>query len=122
MDASNFGLRFGPYLETPIYKRLWVNVGAGMALGLVQGEFSYRDSYTAGVPPNTVSGSATDFRALLGWYVGGGLTYKFSHYWGVFYTAQYQQLPDYTLNADAVEARLKAGNGLFQSMGISYSF
>ena len=122
MDASNFGLRFGPYLETPIYKRLWANVGAGMALGLVQGEFSYRDSYTSGATPSTVSGSATDFRALLGWYVGGGLTYKFSHYWGVFYTAQYQQLPDYTLNADAVEARLKAGNGLFQSMGISYSF
>lgn len=122
MDASNFGLRFGPYFESPIYKRLWGTVGAGMALGMVQGEFNYRDTYTSGVGPNTVSGSATDFRALLGWYAGGGLYYKFSHYWGVFYNAQYQQLPDYTLNVGEVEAKFKAGNGLFQSMGVSYSF
>jgi hypothetical protein len=118
MDASNFGLRFGPYLESPIYKRLWGNVGAGMAIGMVQGEFRYSDTYAA----STVSGSATDFRALLGWYIGGGLSYKLSHYWGIFYNAQYQQLPDYTLNAGNVEAKLKAGNGLFQSIGISYSF
>jgi hypothetical protein len=122
LEANTYGLRFGPFFESPIYKRLWGTVGTGLALGMVDGEVRYRDSYTDGVRPSSVYGSASDFSVLVGWYIGGGVSYKLSHCWSLFYNAQYQWLPDYTLNVDATEAKLKAGNGLFQSIGISYSF
>ena len=122
LEANIYGLRLGPYFEGPIYKRLWGTIGAGVALGLVDGEFHYRDSYTAGVPASNRSGSVSDCSVLIGWYVGAGVSYKFNHSWSVFYNIQYQSLSDYTLNADGIEARLKLGNGIYQSIGVSYSF
>ena len=122
LEANIYGLRLGPYFEGPIYKRLWGTIGAGVALGLVDGEFEYRDSYTAGLPASNRSGSASSFTMLVGWYVGAGVSYKFNHRWRAFYNIQYQSLSDYTLNADGLEARLKLGNAIYQSIGVSYSF
>lgn len=122
ISANTYGLRLGPYVEIPLYKRLWANAGGGMSLGLVDGSFNYRDQFISGVPNGTVSGSASQFSALLGWYISGGLSLRFSHYWGVFYSAQYQQLPDYTISDGPAEAKLKAASGFLQSVGLSYSF
>ena len=122
LEANLYGLRLGPYFEGPIYKRLWGSIGLGVALGLADGEFEYRDTYTAGVPASDRSGSASSFNMLVGWYVGAGVSYKFNHRWSAFYDAQYQSLSDYTLNADGLEAKLQLGNGIFQSIGVSYSF
>ena len=118
LSANTYGLRLGPYFESPLYKNLWGNLGTGLAIGLVDGELRYADA-VQGLP---MSGSASDFSALVGWYIGGGLSYNFNHSWSLFYSAQYQWLPDYTLKAGATEATFKAGNGLFQSIGIRYSF
>ena len=118
LAANTYGLRLGPYLESPLYKSLWGTVGTGLAIGLVDGELKYADSIH-GLP---LSGSASDFSTLVGWYIGGGLSYKYNDSWSLFYNLQYQWLPDYTLKAGDTEARFKAGNGLFQSLGIRYSF
>ena len=116
--ANTYGLRLGPYFESPLYKKLSGTVGMGLAIGLADGELRYADT----VQSLPLSGTATDFSALVGWYFGGGLSYKWSDSWSLFYNAQYQWLPDYTLTAGPTEARIKAGNGLFQSIGIRYSF
>ena len=116
--ANTYGLRLGPYFESPLYKKLSGTVGMGLAIGLADGELRYADT----VQSLPLSGTATDFSALVGWYFGGGLSYKWSDSWSLFYNAQYQWLPDYTLTAGPTEARINAGNGLFQSIGIRYSF
>lgn len=116
--ANTYGLRLGPYFESPLYKKLSGTVGMGLAIGLADDELRYADT----VQSLPLSGTATDFSALVGWYFGGGLSYKWSDSWSLFYNAQYQWLPDYTLKAGPTEARINAGNGLFQSIGIRYSF
>ena len=116
--ANTYGLRLGPYFESPLYKKLSGTVGMGLAIGLADGELRYADT----VQSLPLSGTATDFSTLVGWYFGGGLSYKWSDSWSLFYNAQYQWLPDYTLTAGPTEARINAGNGLFQSIGIRYSF
>ena len=116
--ANTYGLRLGPYFESPLYKKLSGTVGMGLAIGLADGELRYADT----VQSLPLSGTATDFSALVGWYFGGGLSYKWSDSWSLFYNAQYQWLPDYTLTAGPTEARINAGNGLFQTIGIRYSF
>ena len=116
--ANTYGLRLGPYFESPLYKKLSGTVGMGLAIGLADGELRYADT----VQSLPLSGTATDFSTLVGWYFGGGLSYKWSDSWSLFYNAQYQWLPDYTLTAGPTEARINAGNGLFQTIGIRYSF
>ena len=116
--ANTYGLRLGPYFESPLYKKLSGTVGMGLAIGLADGELRYADT----VQSLPLSGTVTDFSTLVGWYFGGGLSYKWSDSWSLFYNAQYQWLPDYTLKAGPTEARINAGNGLFQTIGIRYSF
>ena len=118
LTANTYGFRLGPYFEGPIYKKVWGTIGTGLALGLVDSQYGYTDTFN-GVP---VSGSASDFSALVGWYLGAGLSYRFSHSWSLFYNAQYQWLPDYTYKSGTTEATFKPGNGLFQSIGVRYSF
>jgi opacity protein-like surface antigen len=118
LAANTYGFRLGPYFESPLYKNILGTVGTGLAIGLVDSDLSYVDTLHS----SPRSGSATDFGTLVGWYVGGGLSYKWNQSWSVFYNAQYQWLPDYNLKAGETEARFKAGNALFQSIGIRYSF
>lgn len=124
-NADMFGLRLGPYLEIPLDRKQRFNASfsGGLALAVVSGEFSYRESTTIqGAGTVQSSGSGTDSEFLVGGYFGGSFSYAFNPSWTVFAGASYQYLPSYSQTVDGREVELDFSKSVFVNVGFGFSF
>src|SRR5579859_1751330 len=76
LDVWLYDLRFGPYLELPLVRQLTLQVGGGVAAGLVDSTFSFSD--ITATPAGTVqtAGRGRSSGSLLGFYGEAGLAYR----------------------------------------------
>jgi hypothetical protein len=124
-NADMFGVRLGPYIEVPLDRKNRFNVSfsGGLALAVVSGEFSYRESTTIpGTGTVQSSGSGTDSEFLAGGYFGGTFSYAFNRSWNVFAGASYQYLPGYSQKVDGREVELDFSKSVFVNIGFGFSF
>jgi len=124
-DANMFGVRLGPYIEIPLDKRERFNVSfsGGLAMAVVSGEFSYRESTTIqGAGTVQSSGSGTDSEFLVGGYFGGNVSYSFTKAWSVFAGASYQYLSNYSQKVNGREIELDFSKSVFVNLGFGFSF
>lgn len=122
-DANLWGLRFGPYVEFPLCHHVDLHVSAGLALGLIDANATWRETYNIpGTGTSTVSGHGTDFDVLWGGYLSGDVSYQFNERWAVEVGAQLQDLGTYRHNFDGRGVVLDLSKSVFVEAGVSYSF
>ncbi len=122
LNAGMYTLRLGPYFTYPITERLSLDLGGGLAFGIVDSEFEFREAVTVGAATAKSAGhdSQTDF--LAGGYVGAQLGWQVFDHVSLFTGAQYQPLGSFTQKVAGKKAELDLVNPVFLSAGLRFSF
>jgi hypothetical protein len=121
-DANMFTFRLGPYVDIPIDERWTFSFSAGPALGIVDGEFSFRQNVRAGTTSDFQSGSGSNTDVVFGGYLSGVIRYAINECWGVYLGGQYLGLTDYEVKAGRQKVELDFARTAAANMGVSYSF
>ena len=123
LEGSLYNVRLGPYLTWPLGDRFSVQLGAGLAVGVVSGEFSFTEKLAAsGTVLATRTGSSDRTDALWGGYAGVQFTYRLAKHVEAFAGAQFQYLQDFKVQAGAKEAELGLGETVFVTTGVQFRF
>ncbi len=119
--AANFyGFRLGPYLDLPLNKHLLLTFSAGLAVTIVDAQFSYIESNPMeGV---TSAANASDVNVLAGGYVSALATLKLSPSVNVFAGMQFESSDSYQITAGTKRAEIDLSQALYFSAGLSFSF
>lgn len=120
-----YGFKLGPYAEVPLYKRLSLELGAGVAAVIADTELSYTETVRdpAGVNPVLLrSRTLNHSDNLFGFYGTGSLAYEVGNDIRIFVGGQYQHLGNATVSDGSKEATLKLGGTLEAVVGISIGF
>jgi opacity protein-like surface antigen len=122
LDANLWGGRLGPSLDYPITDRLNLWISAGLALGLLNADASWNETISLGTSSvdNVGRGSDSDF--LLGWYLGGNISWDITQRWSVLGGVQFQDLGRYSHNFGGRTAELDLSKSIFINIGASYRF
>ena len=122
-DANLWGFRLGPYVEMPLSKRWSLRLSGGLAVGLLDGDASWRE--TLAVPGRaaiTRTGGGSDQELLWGYYIGLQAAYQFNNRWGLEAVVQLQDLGVYDHNFGGRGVELDLSKAVFVHAGISFSF
>ncbi len=123
LDGTLYCLRVGPYARFALVKRLSLQLGAGLAVGIVDSEFRFTEtvsSATATLASRSGADSKTD--VLAGAYVDARFAYRLCSCAEVFVGAQYQYLPDFEQQAAGKKAHLDLGETAFVNAGFAVEF
>jgi len=123
-DANLWGFRVGPYLEMPLSKRWSLRLSGGLAVGLLDGDASWRDKLTSpdGATSITRHGGGSDTELLWGYYVGLQAAYQFNNRWGLEAGVQFQDLGLYNHNFGGTSVELDLSKSVFLHAGVSFNF
>jgi hypothetical protein len=120
-----YGFKLGPYAEVPLYKRLSLELGAGVAAVIADTELSYTETVRdpAGVNPVLLrSRTLNHSDNLFGFYGTGSLAYEVGNDIRIFVGGQYQHLGNATVSDGSKEATLKLGGTIEAVVGVSIGF
>ena len=123
LSGDMFNLRFGPFAEWNLTRRLSfaASVGVTLAPTSVAYDFSETDTLASGDRFST-SGHSSRSKVLYGPYVSGLLRYNFNPRWGLYVGAQFQNLTDLNQSIGSRSARLDPGATLYGTVGVTWSF
>jgi hypothetical protein len=121
-DANLWGFRVGPYIEYPFTKKFNLHLTGGLAMGLLDGEASWKETLTLGAFSTTQSGGGHDLNVLFGYYIGLDANYQLNDRWGMDAGVQFQDLGTYDHNFGGRTVELDLSRSIFVHAGISYSF
>ncbi len=123
-EANLWGFRLGPYLEYPLSDKLSLHLSGGLAVGLLAGDATWKETLTlpGGGSSTTMSGGGSDTALLFGYYVGLNAAYQINDRWSVEAGIQFQDLGTYDHNFGGRSLELDLSKSLFIQAGISYSF
>ncbi len=123
LEAKFYGVRVGPYLDLPIGERALLTLSAGLAVTIVDGEYSFAESYiTPGGATIRNAARRSDTSAVVGGYAGARATVKLAKHLDLFTGFQYQCSDNYKLRAANKEAEINLRSALFVSAGLGYTF
>jgi hypothetical protein len=122
LDATLYTLRLGPSIYWDLPRRFGLALGAGPAVGLVDGKYKYNETITTagGSIQNSGSASGTDF--VFGGYVNGTLLYHLQNNGDLYLGAQYMPMTDATINGGGRQGRLNLDGQLYFSVGLNWPF
>lgn len=122
-DATVWGFRLGPYAEFQLHRRWALDVGAGLAAAVVNGEAAWSETLTVnGVTDPTHSGRGSSTDVMFGWYVGANILYHINRRWDANAGVQYQDIGIYHQTAGARQAELDLSGSLYLTIGVSRRF
>jgi hypothetical protein len=120
-DADVFGLRVGPYLEFPLSQQWLLSLSGGLALALVNSDFSFTETIALpNHPPVSAASSHNDL--LIGGFVAGNVSYRVSKDWAIFGGVQFQHVGEYSHTLNGRTAVLDLTATVFVVVGASFSF
>lgn len=123
LDAALYGFRLGPYLDVPLSKCLLLTLSAGLAVTIVDGEYSYAESSrTPGGTLLSSAGRASATDAVFGGFVGLQASLKLGKHVNAFTGLQYQGSDSYKIRAGDKEAEIDFSGAMFWTVGLSFSF
>ena len=123
LDATLYAIRLGPSLQFELNRHWAVSVGAGAAVGIVEGELRFDEMIVSG---NGASGrnsgrvGGTD--VTFGGYVSALVMYHAVENGDVYIGVQYMPLGSAQISGGGREARLNMSGGVYFSAGINWPF
>ena len=122
-DADIWGFRLGPYAEYPLGQNLDLWFSGGLAVGLVDGSASWKETASlAGGGTMVGSGGGSDLGLLWGGYLSAKVSWQLSEHWSAESGVQYQYLGTYEHNFGGQVMQLDLSKSMFITIGLDYSF
>jgi len=118
LDADLWGLRLGPYAEFPLGDKFRVSLSAGVAVGLVDADVSWKETFGLA----SISGSGHDQDWLIGGYAGANIAWDFSERWSALAGVQYQYLGTYDHAFGGRRVELDLSSSIFVTVGVGFRF
>jgi len=123
LDADIWGLRLGPYLETPVGSKIRLSLSGGVAGGWLDGSASWNETISiGGVQGATLSGSGHANKMLWGFYVAGNVSWQFAPRWSAVAGVQYQDLQDFDHAFGGRQVQVGLSESIFATFGVSFNF
>lgn len=123
LNASLYGIRLGPYLDIPVGRRAYFTLSAGLAVAVVQSDYSFSQSYTAPTSATVVSsGSNARSDALPGGFVAAAFSYRLGKSVTAHLGAQYQNTGTFTQTVSDKQAEIDLSQGVFFTVGLGWEF
>lgn len=125
LDVTLYTVRLGPSFYWDLSENVGMSLGAGPAIGIASGDYSYNETITTGSvsTPNHGSFGSTD--VVFGGYVNGALMYHIDDngrnadlYLGV----QYMPMQDANFSSGGRSSTLNLGGQVYISAGINWPF
>ncbi|MEJ0088904.1 MAG: hypothetical protein WDM80_04005 [Limisphaerales bacterium] len=122
LDVMIYTIRFGPSFYWDLNEYFGFSLGAGPAVGIVSGNYSYNENIIAGglSSHNTGSFSSTDL--VFGGYVNGTFMYHILNDADLYLSAQYMPMGSVSFSDAGRESKLNLGGQVYISAGISWPF
>jgi hypothetical protein len=120
VDAALVDLRLGPSFNIPVFKRLSVQAGGGLAVGLVDSRFTFTETPVSGT--GSVSGANNRTGFVVGAYAEAGLAYRFYRSASLFTGAQFEYLGNFKQSAEGRSSQLDLGQTVFFEFGVQWQF
>ena len=111
LDATLYDFRLGPTVDLNITKRLSVELGGGLAVGVVDSTFAVNET-------TTTSSTACQ----VGAYAEAGLAYRVAKAASLFAGAQFQYLGDFNQSVGGRSVQLDLSQSIFCLVGLELHF
>ncbi len=122
-DGDLFSFRAGPYLDIPLDERWTITLSAGLAAGVIDGEFKFNQSVTTPGGTTRQRGTGHETDVLFGGFASASIHCKINDRWGVFVNGQYLGLVDsYEVSARGQKMEMDFNKTAFFSAGVTFSF
>jgi hypothetical protein len=117
-----YDLRFGPYLELPLVQRLTIQIGGGLAAGLVDSTFFFSDTTLTSAGIEQAAGRGQNTESLLGFYGEAGLAYQVLPQTSLFAAGQFQYLGEVQQSAASRSVQLDLRRSVYFVVGAQLHF
>ena len=122
LDVSLYGLRLGPSFYWDVSRRFGLSLGAGPAVGLVNGDYKYNEYITLNAVTTNNSGEISGTELIYGGYVNASLMYHLQNNGDIYISAQYQPMTDATISGGGRQGTLDLSGQLYFSIGLNWPF
>jgi hypothetical protein len=124
IETTAFAIRFGPTVDIPLGKPLWMQLGGGLHVLYADSDFSYREMVSVEGLSQAVaqSGSATEQEWLFGAYLRGQVLCTISRSLGIFANIEYLMTDQIEVSAGSHRATLDFGSSFGCALGLAWSF
>lgn len=118
LSAGLWTLRLGPYIEYPVRDRVTVGLSGGIEGGMLNANLSWNES--AGSYRS--AGEYDDSKVLVGFFVGGTVSWQFADRWSLSGGVQYHNLGIYEHAYQDRTVELNLNKALYATIGVGWSF
>ncbi|HWN93393.1 MAG TPA: hypothetical protein VNT99_00030 [Methylomirabilota bacterium] len=121
-EADLFAFRLGPYIDCPIDENWMFSISAGPAVGIVDGEFRFRQTVKTDTGRRFQSGSGSETDIVFGGYLSGTIHWAINEQWGLFIGGHYTALTSYEVKAGEQKAEIRFARVASATFGVTFSF
>lgn len=122
LDVTLYSVRLGPSVYWDLNQYLGVSAGAGPAVGIVSGNYSFNETITVNSFSTQSSGQIDATDVVYGGYVNASLMYHVVPNGDFYVGVQYMSLGDATISGSGREGTLNLGGQVYISAGINWPF
>lgn len=122
LEVQLYTFRLGPTIFWDLSRRTSLSLGAGPAIGVVNGEYKYDETIIANGVPAENSGSIHGTDAVYGGYVNATLLYHWEDHGDFYIGAQFMPMSDATISGGGREGQLDLSGQIYLSVGINWPF
>jgi hypothetical protein len=122
LDATLYDFRLGPVVDLDLTKRLSIELGGGLALGVVDGTFVFNETTTTTSGVTSSSGSTSSVGCLVGAYAEAGLSFRVCSAASLFGAAQFQYLGTFNQSVSGRSVQLDLSQSVFCALGFKVHF
>lgn len=125
LNVNLYTIRLGPSFYWDISDKVGMSLGAGPAIGVVSGSYSYNEIITTDGVSSHNHGKMNATDVVYGGYVNGAVMYHINDNdknADIFISAQYMPMSDATISGGGREGQLNLGGQVYVSAGISWPF
>jgi hypothetical protein len=122
LSVMLYTIRFGPSFYWDLKDYLGFSLGAGPAVGIVSGNYSYNENTLAGGITSHNSGAFGSTEVTFGGYANATVMYHIINDADFYLSAQYMPLGSATFSDAGRESKLNLGGQIYFSLGINWPF
>jgi hypothetical protein len=122
LDVTLYSFRLGPTFQWEPHRRIAFSVSGGAVMGLVSGEFKFRESLLVSGTTAVNAGSISSTELTYGGYVSATLMFHAVENGDFYLGMQYMPLGDATFSGVGRQANLDMSGAVYISAGINWPF